>query len=61
MFAKKKTVMPDTITMINVVWTAVIAVMMTATVTLYQDKSDTNNLKYTQLMGQSYEQSYYLK
>lgn len=61
MFAKKKTVMPDTITMINVVWTAVIAVMMTATVTLYQDKSETNTLKYTQLMGHTYEQPYYLK
>lgn len=59
MFAKKKTAMPDTITMINVVWTAVIAVMMTATVTLYQDKSDQQNFNYTQMSGQFNEQPYY--
>jgi hypothetical protein len=59
MFANKKTAMPDTITMINVVWTAVIAVMMTATVTLYQDKSDQQNFNYTQISGQFNEQPYY--
>lgn len=59
MFAKKKTAMPDTITMINVVWTAVIAVMMTATVTLYQDRNETQAVKYTQLTSQTYGQPYY--
>ncbi|MFD1744383.1 hypothetical protein ACFSE1_02810 [Rhizobium helianthi] len=58
MFAKKKTAMPDTITVINLVWTAVIAVMMTATVTLYQDKNE-SNVRYTQLTGSTYEQPYY--
>ena len=59
MFAKKKTTMPDTITMINFVWTAVIAVMMTATVTLYQDRNETQAVKYTQLTSQHYGQPYY--
>lgn len=59
MFANKKTAMPDTITMINVVWTAVIAVMMTATVTLYQGKSNVNEVNYTQMTGIYVEQPYY--
>ncbi|MBP2549569.1 hypothetical protein J2858_002492 [Neorhizobium galegae] len=59
MFAKRKTAMPDTITMINVVWTAVIAVMMTATVTLYQGKSNVNEVHYTQMTGSYMEQPYY--
>ncbi|SIQ99376.1 hypothetical protein SAMN05880590_11034 [Rhizobium sp. RU35A] len=59
MFAKRKTVMPDTITMINVVWTAVIAVMMTATVTLYQGKSNPTSAQFTQMTGHVVEQPYY--
>lgn len=59
MFAKRKTVMPDTITMINLVWTAVIAVMMTATFTLYEGKSNTPNFNYTQLTGQYVGHPYY--
>jgi hypothetical protein len=59
MFAKRKTAMPDTITMINLVWTAMIAVMMTATFTLYQGKSDAPQFNYTQLTGQYNEQPYY--
>lgn len=59
MFAHKKSAMPDTITMINLVWTAVIAVMMTATVTLYQGKSDGQSFNYTQMSGQINEQPYY--
>jgi hypothetical protein len=59
MFAKRKTAMPDTITMINLVWTAMIAVMMTATFTLYQGKSDAPHFNYTQLTGQYNEQPYY--
>ncbi|WKC24965.1 hypothetical protein QTJ18_13245 [Rhizobium sp. SSA_523] len=51
--------MPDTITMINLVWTAMIAVMMTATFTLYQDKSNTPQFSYTQLTGHYIDQPYY--
>ncbi|MDO1583661.1 hypothetical protein [Rhizobium oryzicola] len=59
MFANRKTVMPDTITMINLVWTAMIAVMMTATITLYQGKSDLKPINYSQMSGHIVEQPYY--
>ncbi|WP_164901718.1 hypothetical protein [Neorhizobium lilium] len=45
--------------MINLVWTAMIAVMLTATVTLYQGKSDFNNMKYPQVSGRYSDLSYY--
>ncbi|WP_157949089.1 MULTISPECIES: hypothetical protein [Neorhizobium] len=51
--------MPDKITMINLVWTAMIAVMLTATVTLYQDKSDLADLNYPQVTGRYNDLSYY--
>ncbi len=59
MIARRKTVRPDKITMINLVWTAMIAVMLTATVTLYQGKSDFNNMKYPQVTGRYSDLSYY--
>ncbi|WP_432292813.1 hypothetical protein [Rhizobium panacihumi] len=51
--------MPDKITMISIVWTAMIAVMMTATVTLYNDKSDTAPTNYTEMTGTYQGVSYY--
>ncbi|WP_162894734.1 hypothetical protein [Rhizobium terrae] len=51
--------MPDKITMINLVWTAMIAVMLTATVTLYQDKSDFGDVNYPQVTGRYNDLSYY--
>jgi hypothetical protein len=59
MIAKRKMVMPDKITMINLVWTAMIAVMLTATVSLYQGKSDFTELKYPQISGHYADLSYY--
>ncbi|MEB2843459.1 hypothetical protein GAO09_00610 [Rhizobiales bacterium RZME27] len=59
MFAKKNSAMPDKITMISIVWTAMIAVMMTATVTLYNDKSDTAPTNYTEMTGTYQGVSYY--
>lgn len=59
MIAKRKLVMPDTITMINVVWTAMIAVMLTATVTLYQDRSHLTELNYPQVTGNYSDIAYY--
>jgi hypothetical protein len=59
MIARRKTVMPDKITMINLVWTAMIAVMLTATVTLYQGKSDLADLNYPQVTGRYSDISYY--
>jgi len=59
MFAKRNSAMPDKITMISIAWTAMIAVMMTATVTLYNDKSDTTATNYTQMTGTYQGVSYY--
>ena len=59
MIARRKTAMLDKITMINLVWTAMIAVMLTATVTLYQDKSDLKDLNYPQVTGRYNDISYY--
>jgi hypothetical protein len=59
MIAKSKMFMPDKITMINVVWTAMIAAMLTATVTLYQGKSDFAELKYPQVTGHYADLSFY--
>jgi hypothetical protein len=60
MIAKKKAGMPDKITMINLVWTAMIAVMLTATVSLYQGKSDPTNMNnYQQMSGRYAELSTY--
>ncbi|MDR6818724.1 hypothetical protein J2X76_003906 [Neorhizobium sp. 2083] len=51
--------MLDKITMINLVWTAMIAVMLTATVTLYQDKSQLADLNYPQVTARYSDLSYY--
>ncbi|CDN47985.1 Hypothetical protein NGAL_HAMBI2427_56730 [Neorhizobium galegae bv. orientalis] len=59
MIARRKTIMLDKITMINLVWTAMIAVMLTATVTLYQDKSQLADLNYPQVTGRYSDLSYY--
>ncbi|OHV81209.1 hypothetical protein [Rhizobium sp. LCM 4573] len=59
MLAKRKTIALDKITMINVVWTAMIAAMLTATVTLYQDNSGQADLNYPQLTGRYYDTNYY--
>ena len=59
MIARRKTVRPDKITMINLVWTAMIAVMLTATVTLYQGKSNFEDFKYPQVSGRYSDLSYY--
>ncbi len=59
MIARKKTIRPDKITMINLVWTAMIATMLTATVTLYQGKSSFDDLKYPQVSGRYSDLSYY--
>ena len=59
MIARKKTMVPDKITLINLVWTAMIAVMLTATVTLYQDRSDLGNSNYPQVTGRYYDTSHY--
>ncbi len=59
MIARRKTAMPDKITMINLVWTAMIALMLTATVTLYQDNSAIGDLDYPQVTGRYQDISYY--
>jgi hypothetical protein len=59
MIARRKTIRPDKITMINLVWTAMIAVMLTATVSLYQGKSDLTDLNYPQVTGRYSDISYY--
>lgn len=59
MFAKRNSAMPDKITMISIVWTAMIAVMMTATVTLYNDKPDTASTNYTAMTGTYQSPSFY--
>jgi hypothetical protein len=59
MIANKKMAMPDKITMINLVWSAMIAVMLTATVTLYQDRSDVDGGNYPQVTGRYSDISYY--
>ncbi|AYD01154.1 hypothetical protein [Neorhizobium sp. NCHU2750] len=47
MFSKRNPMMLDKVTMINLVWTSMIAVMLTATVTLYQDRSNTHEAANT--------------
>jgi hypothetical protein len=59
MIAKRKMAMPDKITMINLVWTAMVAMMLTATVTLYQDRSHLNDTSYPQVTGRYADISYY--
>ncbi len=51
--------MLDKITMINLVWTTMIAVMLTATVTLYQDRSDLSEMNYPQVTGRYHDVSFY--
>ena len=51
--------MLDKVTMINLVWTSMIAVMLTATVTLYQDRSNTTESNYSQVTGRYNDVSYY--
>ncbi|TNM61999.1 hypothetical protein [Aliirhizobium smilacinae] len=59
MFTKKNPMMLDKVTMINVVWTSMIAVMLTATVTLYQSKPDSSEMNYSQVTGRYHDVSYY--
>jgi hypothetical protein len=59
MFSRRNSVMLDKVTMINLVWTSMIAVMLTATVTLYQDRSNTTEINYPQLTGRYHDVSYY--
>lgn len=59
MITRRKAGMLDKITMINLVWSAMIAVMLTATVTLYQGKTDLADLTYPQVSGRFAEISYY--
>jgi hypothetical protein len=61
MFSKRNPMMLDKVTMINLVWTSMIAVMLTATVTLYQDRSNTNETasNYQQVSGRYQDVSYY--
>ena len=51
--------MLDKISMINMVWTAMIAAMLTATVTLYQDRSDWTEFNYPQMTGRYHDLSFY--
>ncbi|AXV15483.1 hypothetical protein CYG48_07095 [Neorhizobium sp. SOG26] len=59
MIARRKTAMPDKITMINLVWSAMVALMLTATVTLYQEKSSVGDIEYPQMTGRYQQFSYY--
>lgn len=59
MIARRKMASLDKITMINLVWTAMIAVMLTATVTLYQDRSDFSDTNYPQVTGRYQDMTYY--
>lgn len=59
MFSKRNPAMLDKITMINLVWTTMIAVMLTATVTLYQDRSDLSEMNYPQVTGRYHDVSFY--
>jgi hypothetical protein len=56
---KRNPMMLDKVTMINVVWTSMIAVMLTATVTLYQNKSDPSEMNYSQMTGRYQDVSFY--
>ncbi len=58
MIERKKSIAPDTITMINLVWTTMIVAMLTATVTLYQEKSRVSDLSYRQMTG-TYQDVFY--
>lgn len=49
----------DKISLINMIWTAMIAAMLTATVTLYQDRSEWSDLNYPQMTGRYYDASFY--
>jgi hypothetical protein len=51
MFTRKNSLMLDKVAMINLVWTSMIAMMLAATVTLYQDRSNTNEISYPQITG----------
>lgn len=59
MLTRKNSLMLDKVTMINLVWTSMIAVMLTATVTLYQDRSNTTESSYPQVTGRYQDISYY--
>lgn len=59
MFTKRNPMMLDKVTMINVVWTSMIAVMLTATVTLYQAQPDSSEMNYSQVSGRYSDVSYY--
>ncbi|WJH39951.1 hypothetical protein N7E02_25260 [Aliirhizobium terrae] len=51
MFTRKNSLMLDKVAMINLVWTSMIAMMLAATVTLYQDRSNTTEISYPQVTG----------
>ncbi|SFB44211.1 hypothetical protein SAMN03159496_03776 [Rhizobium sp. NFR07] len=59
MFTRKNSLMLDKVAMINLVWTSMIAVMLAATVTLYQDRSNTTDTSYPQVTGRYQDISYY--
>ena len=59
MIERRKPIVLDKISMINMVWTAMIAAMLTATVTLYQDRSQWSYLDYPQMTGRYNDISFY--
>ncbi|WP_395516151.1 hypothetical protein [Pseudorhizobium flavum] len=59
MIERRKPIMLDKISMINMVWTAMIAAMLTATVTLYQDRSEWSDRNYPQMTGRYHDISFY--
>lgn len=59
MIERRKTMVPDKISMINMAWMAMIGAMLTATVTLYQDKKDDADFSYPQMTGRYSDTSYY--
>ncbi|MCB5202012.1 hypothetical protein LH464_05915 [Neorhizobium sp. T786] len=59
MIERRKSIVPNKITMINLVWTTMIAAMLTATVTLYQEQSQVSDFNYPQMTGRYHDASYY--
>ena len=59
MIERRKPMILDKISMINMIWTAMIAAMLTATVSLYQDRSEWTELNYPQMTGRFYDASFY--
>ena len=59
MIERRKAIVPDKISMINMIWMAMIGAMLTATVTLYQDKKDNTEFNYPQMTSRYQGSSYY--